>query len=124
MSMKRLTIAAIAALGLSLSGYVAWAGPATQTGFASMNQTLLAGSEGTITLIGGGYGGMGGHSGFAGRGFSGHGFSGHGFARHAFRGEHEFRHHGFRHRRFFRGGVWVYDWDYCDWPYQYPYCYY
>ena len=72
MSIKRITVAAIAALGLSLGAYSASAGPLNQ-GAASLP---AAKSPSTFTLVRGGMGGggFGGHGGFGGG--MGHGFGG------------------------------------------------
>jgi hypothetical protein len=60
MSVKPLMIAA---LGLTLSGYVAAAGPGVrQTGLASASQSPLVNSDSVFTLVRGGHGG-GGHGG-------------------------------------------------------------
>ena len=84
MSIKRITVAAIAALGLSLGAYSAFAGPVNQ-GAASLP---AAKSPSTFTLVRGmGGGGFGGHGGGFGGGM-GHGFSGmgHGFGGMGMRG--------------------------------------
>jgi len=93
MSIKRITVAAIAALGLSLGVYSASAGPVNQ-GAASLP---AAKSPSTFTLVrgmgGGGFGGHGGGGfgggmgqGFSGMGGMGHGFSGMGGMGHGFGG--------------------------------------
>jgi hypothetical protein len=149
MPVKRLLMVAIAALGLSLSGYAASAGSVARAGIASSNQSPAVNSKSTFTLIrGGGHGG--GHGGGYGGGWAGHSsmpavgprswsgysgkpgmamrsWSGHSIrsakGMRSFRREREFRHHRFRHRRFFRGGRWWYDGYNCDSPSLYPYCY-
>jgi hypothetical protein len=133
MSAKRSLIVAVAALGLSVSGYAASAGSVAQSGAAaSLDQSMMVNSKSTFTLIrgggGGGHGGGGhggGMGGMGGRGFAmraGPGFRG-GVPRRGVRA-------GFRGRRFRRGfggfgGGWDNDWGGCIWPYQWgPWCSY
>jgi hypothetical protein len=106
MSMKRLMIAAVAALILSLPGYAVFAEPVTQTGLTSADRTSLVNSQSTFTLIKGGH--SGGHSGAHGS------WSGHSMTMHGVRGERRLGHRRFRHHRVFRNGRWWW-YDDCDW---------
>lgn len=79
MSIKKLTVAAVAALGLSLGAHSASAGPVNE-GIAPMSSTT---SQSTFTLIRGGGGGGGGHMGGGGGGMGhmgGGGFGGGGMS--------------------------------------------
>jgi hypothetical protein len=115
MPLKRLLIVAVAALGLSLSGYAASAGPVVQTG---ADQSAVAKSVSTFTLIKGGRGGGAGRSG-GGRGMGGHRSMGHhmGGRSMSMRGGRGFRGRG--HRR----GGWYDGYD-CDLPFPSPFCWY
>jgi len=141
MSIKRITVAAIAALGLSLGAFSASAGPLSE------GAAVLSHSPSTFTLVrgmggghmggfGGGFGGMGhGFGGMGGMGMRGMAFSpragvGTRFAAipngginrfgrvGAFNGRHAAFFHGrrgfFRNGRFipFGVGVGLWDWDY------------
>jgi hypothetical protein len=121
MSVKRLLIVSVAALGLSLSGYAASAGSVAQSGAASIDQSTVVNSKSTFTLVrghGGGRGGMrgGGRGGM--RAFRSGGFRGREFGGRGFRGRH------FRGRGFRGGFGWGPGWDDCIWPYRWgPWCY-
>jgi hypothetical protein len=137
MPAKRLLIVAVAALGLSFSGYAASAGSVAQSGAASLDPSMAVTSKSIFTLIrggggggggagrGGGGGGGGGHA-MGGRGMGGGGFAMRGggvFRGRAFRGGlrgRGLRGRGFRGRGF-RRGRGGYE---CVWPYTAPWCYY
>src|SRR5579864_2702015 len=93
MSLKQLTVGAVAAFALALSSYAATAGSITEPGISGSGQPAIVNSKSTFTLIrggrggghGGGHGGHGGgrggvhargggHRGFA-RGLRGHRFA-------------------------------------------------
>jgi hypothetical protein len=136
MPAKRLLIVAVAALGLSFSGYAASAGLVAQSGAASLDPSMAVNSKSIFTLIRGGGGGGGGGGRGGGGGGGGHAMGGGGMGRggsamrgggmrggggfrgRAFRGG--FRGRGFRGRGF-RRGRGGYE---CVWPYTAPWCYY
>ena len=105
MKLASTTIAAVAALGLSLVMQTATAGSAVLDGSA-----LQGKADGGITLVrGGGHGGGHGGGGFHGGGFHGGGFHGG---------------HGRGGRGYWRGGRWYGGGYYgCVWPFYGPYCY-
>jgi hypothetical protein len=136
MSMKRLMIASIATLALSLSGYTTLAEPTANPDATLAGQSVAAGPESNLTLVRGpgGRGGGGGGRGFSGGGRSfSRGFSpgARSFSRapasrsymmnrrpgsratlRNYGGRRVIGHH--RHRRFING-AWVWVWD--DWGY-------
>jgi hypothetical protein len=137
MSIRRLMIASIATLALSLPGYTTLAEPSATTDAVPAGQSLAAGHESDLTLVrspGGGRSSGGVSRGFSGgaRGFSrGHSGGARSFSRapagrsfmyqrpgsraimRNYGGRRVIGHHH-RHRRFVNG-AWVWVWD--DWGY-------
>ncbi len=118
MPVKRLIIVAVAALGLSFSGYAVSAGSVAQIG--ANQSTAVAKSASTVILVKGGRGGRGGHS-AGGRGGHSAGGRGHGSAGHRSmtgRGGRGFRGYGRR-----RHAGWFNGYD-CDIVIPSPFCWY
>jgi hypothetical protein len=120
MSSNRLLVVAVAALGLSFSGFAASAGSVAQSGAAAVDQaTAVVKSESTFTLIKGGRGGRGGRS-AGGRGTGSHSHMGSrrtGGRTVSMRGGRGFRGHGHRRSGWYDG----YD---CDLPVPSLFCWY
>jgi hypothetical protein len=111
MRMRQLLMAALAALGMSVFGHAASAGPVTEGVSAAVDASVTGHSDNAFTLVHGGGGGSHGGGHFGGGGFHGY---------HGGRGWHGGRYHGRRGGRgYWYGGydcdVFAYNPYYCGW---------